>query len=112
MYQYFILPTSATNASHSISASDGCNSWINCTTTVATADRGHCMPDSIARDSIRIPVLVNIFFIIVVGGVGNTLTILATTYCHFKHRATFPSLWNMTTLLILHLALWVIIIIF
>ena len=81
-----------------------CNSWINCTSSISTTDKDHCQPDSITRGSTKIPVLINLFFIIIFGSIGNTLTLISIPYCLIRYTKEFNSLRNMTTLLILHLS--------
>ena len=85
--------------------SSQCNTWVNCTSSMAVIDRSHCQPEDIREDFTRLPVLVNIATIMLIGGGGNMLTLVAIPYCYVKHRKTFAALWNMTTILILHLSL-------
>ena len=84
--------------------SSECDSWVNCTSSVATLDRSHCQPEDIKQDSMRLPVLANLATVMTIGGVGNTLTLLAIPYCYVMHKERFKAIWNMTTVLMLHLS--------
>lgn len=83
-----------------------CESARNCTSDVEhEQSRDHCQPESIKKSSIRIPVLINIIAIIIIGGFGNLLTILSIAHARLRYASMFPALWNSTTILMLHLSL-------
>eukprot|EP00090_Calanus_glacialis_P001278 TRINITY_DN10896_c0_g1_i1.p1 TRINITY_DN10896_c0_g1~~TRINITY_DN10896_c0_g1_i1.p1 ORF type:complete len:373 (-),score=30.35 TRINITY_DN10896_c0_g1_i1:134-1252(-) len=83
-----------------------CESTRNCTSDVEHGQsRTHCQPDSIKKNSIKIPAIINIVIIIIIGGLGNLLTIISIVHARLRYTARFPTLWNSTTILMLHLSL-------
>jgi len=82
-----------------------CVSATNCTTDVdLKLNRDHCQPDSIKQDAVKVAAIINIIIIIIVGGLGNLLTIISIINAWTRYRSLFPSLWNSTTILMLNLS--------
>ena len=62
-----------------------------------------CMPHSWSQDSLVF--VANICLIVVVGGLGNLLTLVAVPWAARNHPDRFPHLYSLPTLLLLHLSL-------
>ena len=83
-----------------------CKSARNCTSDAEEGiSQAHCQPDSLKKRSTKIPAIINIVLIIIVGGMGNLLTLISISSALIIHRENFPNLWNSTTILMLHLSL-------
>ena len=68
-------------------------------------EREGCQPEVLREDTTRVLAVLNIFLVILIGGGGNLLTLLAILHCRLRHRARFGHLWSGTTVLQLHLSL-------
>jgi hypothetical protein len=63
----------------------------------------NCVPDSI--NSSKTIFIVNIVLVIIIGTIGNLLTLLAVPYARLYYSHRFPRLSSPLTVLLLHLAL-------
>ena len=72
-------------------------------TTSNSGNKDHCLADSIKEH--RTAFLANIIIIMVVGCIGNLLTLAALPYAWLYHRAKFPTLYTPIAVLIVHLSL-------
>jgi len=80
-----------------------CASAIECTLDGLQEDRDQCLPQ-IVKDY-RVVAIVNIALVIIIGGLGNLLTIIAICSARIRHKKKFEHLWNSTTVLMLNLSL-------
>ena len=102
------LSTSANITNTSEPLGGGCTNSVRCTSSPVTSlawKEEHCVPPSIQAH--RTPFLVNLVVIMIVGILGNLLTLVAFPYAWFHYSASFPFLSSTasTMVLLLHLAL-------
>eukprot|EP00092_Neocalanus_flemingeri_P011188 GFUD01012052.1.p1 GENE.GFUD01012052.1~~GFUD01012052.1.p1 ORF type:complete len:386 (-),score=63.12 GFUD01012052.1:152-1309(-) len=96
-----LLPLIHTTAANSTLLSY-CDAALACTTS-GTGSQAHCLPDSIKEN--KTIFITNIIFIIIIGTIGNLLTLFALPYAKICYSQRFTSLSSSTTILLLHLAL-------
>ena len=60
-----------------------CESDINCTLDGFLEERDHCLPQ-IVKDY-RVPAIINLVLVIIVGGLGNLLTIIAICAARIRY---------------------------
>ena len=100
-----------------------CVSATSCTTDVDHHDRDSCQPQSLK--DYKTVAIINIVLIIIIGGLGNLLTIVSICLCRlrylhghkynsiclfylvylFRHKKKYNHLWNSTTVLMLNLSI-------
>jgi len=80
-----------------------CVSATSCTTDVDHHDRDSCQPQSLK--DYKTVAIINIVLIIIIGGLGNLLTIVSICLCRLRHKKKYNHLWNSTTVLMLNLSI-------
>jgi len=68
----------------------------------------NCVPDLFKQEKnpvVQLILILNGVIIMLIGGIGNLLTLISIPYVYFKYRESFMFCWNDTTLLMLHLSL-------
>ena len=100
-------PTSTTNPLTALTtlttSATECKALSLACTSSHPGSKEHCLLDSIKEH--RTGFLANIIIIMVVGFLGNLLTLAALPYAWLYHSARFPTLPSSTTVLLLHLSL-------
>ena len=62
-----------------------CESTRNCTSDVDDGQsRVHCQPESLKKHSTKIPAIINIILIIIIGGLGNLLTLISIAHARLR----------------------------
>ena len=82
-----------------------CVSASHCTSDSLHDERGACQPEILRDETTRVLALLNLVLIMLIGGCGNLLTLVAALYCRVRHQERFVTVWTGTTVLQLHLSL-------
>jgi len=91
------------NVSNLTFDSGSCVSATGCTLDGYQEDIESCLPQVVKN--YKVLAIINIVMIIIVGGFGNLLTIVAICVARIRHKIKFEHLWNSTTILMLNLSL-------